>query len=137
LARCSRASRSARRARALGQRGIVGSAVLAVLGLVDGRCLLEQLDDLGLEVRVGAVGRGGSVGFDLGAIQGNQAQADHPSGRAQPQRLDQQPGQGLFVSDPEAGDGHMIRGRVGGQDSEGDVFVAAPLDLAGGADPVQ
>jgi len=32
-----------------------GDAALAVLSLVDGRCLLEQLDDLGLEVGVGAV----------------------------------------------------------------------------------
>jgi hypothetical protein len=119
----------------LGQRYIVGSAVLAVLGLVDGRCLGEQLGDLRLKMGVGAVGRSGSVGLDLGAIQGNQAQADHPGRRAQLQRLDQQPGQGLFVADPEASDGHVIGCLVAAEDAEGDVFVAAPLDLAGGADP--
>jgi hypothetical protein len=110
-------------------------AVVAVLGLVDGRCLGEQLGDLGLEVGVGAVGRRGGVGVDLGAIQGDQAQPDHPGGCAQLQRLDQQPGQGLFVADPEPSDGHMIGGRVGGQDPEGDVFLAAALDLTGGTDP--
>ena len=52
-------------------------------------------------------------------------------------QLDQQAGKGLFVADPEPGDGHMIRGRVGGQDLEGDVFLAAALDLARGADPVR
>jgi hypothetical protein len=35
----------------------------------------------------------GGVGLDLGAIQRDQAQAHHPSDRAQLQRLDQQPGQ--------------------------------------------
>jgi hypothetical protein len=112
-----------------------GGAVLAVLGPIRLGGFGEQLGDLGLEVGVGAVGGRGGVGLDLGAVQGDQPQADHPGGRAQLQRLDQQPGQGLFVADPEPGDGHMIRGRVGGQDSEGDVFLAAPLDLAGRTDP--
>ena len=79
-----------------------------------------QLGDLLLQVGVGAVGRGGGVGLDLGAVQGDQPQADQAGRRAQLQRLDQQAGQGLFVADPE-----------------GDVFMASPLDLAGGADPVQ
>jgi hypothetical protein len=105
-----------------------------ILGLVDGSCLLEQLGDLGLEVGVGAVGRR-RVGLDLGAVQGDQTQADQAGGRAQLQRLDQQPGQGLFAADPEPSDGHMIRRAVAGQDPEGDVLVAAALDLVGGADP--
>jgi hypothetical protein len=41
----------------------------------------------------------------------------------------------LFVADPEPGDGHMIGRGVAGQHSEGDVFVAAAFDLAGGTDP--
>jgi len=57
-----------------------GGAVFAVLGLVDGRCLLEQFGDLGLEV---------------------------------------------------------VRRAVAGHDPEGDVLVAAALDLEGGADSVQ
>ncbi len=66
-------------------------AVLAVLGLVDGRCLLEQLGDLGLERGMGAVGRRGGVGLDLGANQGDQAQADHAGRRAQLQREERIP----------------------------------------------
>jgi hypothetical protein len=88
-----------------------------ILGLVDGSCLLEQLGDLGLEVawvRLAAA----CVGLDLGAVQGDQTQADQAGGRAQLQRLDQQPGQGLFVADPEPSDGHMIRRAVAGQDPE-------------------
>ena len=60
--------------------------------------------------------------------------ADHSGGCAQLQRLDQQAGQGLFVADPEPGDGHMIGCAVAGQDPKGDVFGAAALDLAGGTD---
>jgi hypothetical protein len=44
-------------------------AVLAVLVLVDGSCLLEQVGDLGLEVGVGAVGGRGGVGLDLGSVE--------------------------------------------------------------------
>jgi hypothetical protein len=97
--------------------------------------LREQLGDLGLEVGVGAVGRRGGVGLDLGAIQGEQPEAHHAGGRAQLQRLDQQPSQGLFVADPEPGDRHMVGSAIAGQHAEGDVLGAAPLDLAGGADP--
>jgi hypothetical protein len=39
------------------------------------------------------------------------------------------------VADPEPGDSHMIGLGVAVQDPEGDVFVAAALDLAGGTDP--
>jgi hypothetical protein len=85
-------------------------------------------------VSVGAVGRRGGVGLDLGAVQGDQSKADHAGRRAQPQRLNQQPGQGLFVADPEPSDGHMVRGAVAAQDPEGDVLVAAAFDLAGGTD---
>jgi hypothetical protein len=42
----------------------------------------------------------------------------------------------LFVADSEARDGHVIGGAVAGQDPESDVLGAAPLDLAGGTDPV-
>jgi hypothetical protein len=112
-----------------------GGAALTVLGLVDGRCLLEQLGDLRLEVAADAVGRGGGVGLDLGAIQGDQAEADRTGRGAPLQRLNQQAGQGLFVADPEPRDGHVIGRAVAGKDPEGEVFVAAPLDLAGGTGP--
>jgi hypothetical protein len=85
-----------------------GATALAVLGPVGRGGLGEQLGDLGLEVGDGAVGRRGGVGCDLGAVQGDQPQAHHPGRRAQLQRLNQQPSQGLFVADPKAGDGHVI-----------------------------
>ena len=56
-----------------------GGAVLAVFGQVDGSCLGEQLGDLGLEVGVGAVGRRGGVGLDLGAVQGDQPRRTIPA----------------------------------------------------------
>jgi hypothetical protein len=115
----------------------VAGAELAVLGLVDGSGLLEDLGDLRLERGMGAVGRRGGVGFDLGAVQGDQPKADHAGRGAQLQRLNQEAGQGLLVADPEARDGHMIGRGVAGQDPEGEIIVAAPLDLSGGADPVQ
>ena len=111
-----------------------GAAVLLIVDLVGLGGLGEQVGHLRLEVGVGAVGRSGGVGLDLGAVQGDQAQAHHPSGRAQLQRLNQQSSQGLFVADPEPGDGHVIRGGIAAQDAEGDVLMAAPFDLAGGAD---
>jgi hypothetical protein len=52
--------------------------VLLIVGPVGLGGLVEQLGDLGLEVGVGAVGRGGGVGLDLGAVQGDQSQAHHP-----------------------------------------------------------
>jgi hypothetical protein len=58
------------------------SAVLAVLGPIRRGSLGEQFVDLGLEVGVGAVGRRGGVGLDLGAVQGDQAQADHAGAAA-------------------------------------------------------
>jgi hypothetical protein len=113
--------------------------VLAVLGPIRVSSLREQLGDLGLEVGVGAVGRGGGVGLDLGAVQGDQPQAHHPGGRAQLQRGDQQSGQGSFVADPEPGDGHVIGRAVAGQDAKGDVFGAAamPIGSIGGQERTQ
>jgi hypothetical protein len=113
---------------------LAAAAVVLIVSPVGLGGLGEQLGDLGLEVGVGAVGRRGGVGGDLGAVQGDQPQAHHAGRRAQLQRLDQQPSQGPFVADPEPGDGYMIRGAVAAHDAEGDVLVAAPLDLARGAD---
>src|SRR5512132_614496 len=63
-----------------------------------------------------------------------QVQTDHAGGRAQLQRGHQQPGQGLFVADPEPGDGYVSGGAVAAQDAKGDVLGAAAFDLAAGAD---
>ena len=54
-------------------------AVLLVLRPIGGRCRLEQLSDLGLEVGGGAVGRRGGVGLDLGAIQRDQPRRTIPA----------------------------------------------------------
>jgi hypothetical protein len=40
-----------------------------------------------------------------------------------------------LVAGAEAGDGHGVGHRVGGQDPDGDVLGAASFELAGGADP--
>jgi hypothetical protein len=120
-----------------GSRQLVAAAgaVQLIVGPVGRGGLLEQLGHLGLEVSVGAVGRGSGVGLDLGAVQGDQSQAHYAGRRAQLQRLDQQPSQGLFVANSEARDSHVIGGAVAGKDPESDVLGAAPLDLAGGTDP--
>lgn len=49
-----------------------GGAVLLVLRPIRLGGLVEQLSDLRLERDMGAVGRRGGVGLDLGAIQGEQ-----------------------------------------------------------------
>jgi hypothetical protein len=77
--------------------------VLAVLALVGLGGLPEDLGDLLLELAVGAVGPLGRVGGHLGAVQGDGAEPDHPGGRAQLERLHQEPGQGLLVADPGTG----------------------------------
>jgi hypothetical protein len=77
-------------------------AVRVVLGPISLGGLGEQLGDLGFEVGVAAVGRGGGVGLDLSAVQGDQPETDQAGGRAQLERGDQQPGRGLLVADPEA-----------------------------------
>jgi len=66
------------------------AAVLLIVSPVGRGGLGEQLGDLGLQSGVGAVGRGGGVGLDLGPVQGDQPQPDHPGRRAQLERLDQE-----------------------------------------------
>jgi hypothetical protein len=119
------------------QRIAAGGAVLLVLDPIRLGSLLEQLGDLRLQVGVGAVGPIGGVGGHPGAIQRDQAQPDHPGRRAQLERGHQQPGQGLLVAGPEAGDGYMIGRAVAGKDPEGEVLAAAPLDLPEERTPVQ
>ena len=124
--------------RSAGQRSrqpvAAGGVLLTLLDPIRLGSLLEQLGDLRLKVGVGAVGPIGGVGGHLGAVQRDQPQAHHAGCRAQLERGHQQPGQGLLVAGPEAGDGHVIGGAVAGKDSEGEVLAAAPLDLPGGAD---
>jgi hypothetical protein len=109
--------------------------VLAVVALVGLGGLAQDLGNLFLELLMGSVGPLGGVAGQLGAVQRHRADPDHPGGRAQLQGFDQEPGQGLLVADAEQGDGHVVGRLVAGQDAEGDVLSAAPLDLAGGAHP--
>jgi hypothetical protein len=114
---------------------ITAGAAMLLLGPIRLGGLLEHLRDLCFELGVSALGRRGGVGLDLGAIQGDQPQAHHPSRSAQLQRLNQEAGQRLLVADPEPRDGHMVGPAVAGQDPEGNVLLQAPLDLPRGADP--
>jgi hypothetical protein len=105
--------------------------VLALVGLGG---LAQDLGDFLVELGQGAVGLVGGVAGHLGAVQGDHVQADQPHCRTEFERGDQEPGQRVLVADPEPGDGHVIGIGVAGQDAEGDVFVAAAFDLAGGTD---
>jgi hypothetical protein len=80
-----------------------------------------------------AADRVGDVGGQLGAVQRHGADPHHPGGGAQLEGGDQEAGQSLLVADAEPRNRHVVRGLVGGQHAEGDVFVAAPFDLPGGA----
>jgi hypothetical protein len=115
----------------------LGRAILAVLGLVDLGGLLQDLADLDLELSEGAVGPVGGVGGHLGPVQGDHTQADQPGRCAQLQGLDEEPGQGLLVADPEARDRHVVGELVAGQHPEGQILDAAPLELPRGAHPEQ
>jgi hypothetical protein len=110
-------------------------AVLAVLRRVDLGGLAQDRGDLLVELGQRAVGLAGGVGGHLGPVQRHQAQADQPRFGTQPQRGDQQAGQGLLVADAESGDGHVVRGAVAGQHPEGEVLDTAPLDLPRGPHP--
>jgi hypothetical protein len=86
-----------------GQRGgqlvPAGVAVLAVLLLVSLGGLAQDPGDLFLALGLGAVGPLGGVAGQLGAVQRDGADPDHPGSRALPQGLDEEPGQGSLVAD--------------------------------------
>jgi hypothetical protein len=112
-----------------------GVAVLQVLALVGLGGLAQDLGDLALELVEGVAGGAGGVGGHLGPVQRDHTQSDQPGGGAQPQRLNQEPGQRLLVPHAEPGDGHVVGGLVAGQHPEGEILDAAPLELPGGAHP--
>jgi hypothetical protein len=109
--------------------------MLAVLGLVGSQPPGAGSGDLLLQFGQGAVGPIGGVGLDPGAVQRDHAQADQAGRGAQAQGLDQEVSQRLLVPDAEPGDGHTVERLVAGQHPEGEILVAAPLDLPRRADP--
>ena len=99
-----------RERRSTGGRVLLVFLVFTLIGLGGlGQHVLDLGLDPSLELLVGAVALGGGVGGQLGAVQGHGAQPEQPGRGTQPQRLDQQPGQGLLMAGPEAGDGDVIR----------------------------
>jgi hypothetical protein len=107
--------------------GLAGLEVLALVGLGG---LPQDLGDLRLDLVEGVAGGVGGIGGHLGPVQRDQAEADQPSGGAQPQRGDQEPGQRLLVPDAEPGNGHVVGRLVAGKDPEGEVLTAAAFDLS-------
>jgi hypothetical protein len=112
--------------------GVPEQPVLVLVGLGG---LPQDLGNLRFELVVGVVGLVCGVAGELGAVQRDGADLDHAGGSTQLQRGDEEPGQGLLVAGAEPGDGDVVGGLVGGQDPEGDVLLAAPFELAGGAHP--
>jgi hypothetical protein len=106
-----------------------GRAVLLVLTVVGLGGLAQDLGDFLLEPGQGAVGGVGGVAGDLGAVQRHQSHAQQPRFAAQPERGDQDAGQGLLVAGTERSDRHVVGGAVGGQHAEGEVLLAASFDL--------
>jgi hypothetical protein len=96
-----------------GQLVSAGVAEQPILRLVGLGGLAEDLGDLGLDPLLGAVGLVGGVAGQLGAVQGDGADADHAGGGAQLQRFDKEPGQRLLVAGAEARDGDVVGRLVG------------------------
>ena len=106
-----------------------------VLGCVGGGRFGEDPLDLVTDRRVLPVGADAGVRGDLGAVNGNRADADHPRLRAQRQHAGEQVGQRHLVTDAKASDRGVVRHAIGADHPERDVLLAAPLDPARGALP--
>jgi len=111
--------------------------VLRVFGRI-GLCrLIEQRLHFPLELVLGVahpriahrlVLRGG--GLHLGAVQRHVAQFHQPRGLAQPQALDEQPGQRRQVALAERGNAVVVGMLVTGQHADGDIAIGGALDLS-------
>jgi len=98
------------------------------------RCLRFQLA-LALEHPLMAHGLVfGGIGFDLGAVKGNVAQAHQTSLLAQPQNLHKQSRQRIEMNEAEIAEPAVVRLLVAGEHPEGGILPAGPLDQARGWD---
>jgi hypothetical protein len=76
----------------------------------------------------------GSIGFELGAVQGDAAHLDHAQLLGEVQGLGEQVGESVQVTAAEPGDRAVVRCLVGGQEPECDIVHALALDRPGRAD---
>ena len=114
-----------RRRERLGQLVAARVAETLVLFGVDGVGVLE---DLARDLLVIAGGVMRRVGLDLGAVDGDHADADQPRLGAQPQHLAEQLRQRVLVALAKARDRRVIRRAVGADHARGDILDAATLD---------
>ncbi len=89
--------------------------------------------DLGPDPVGASVGPRRGVGLDAGGVQGYESDPDESYFSGQAQHLVEQVRELLLVVSREAGDGGVVGGLVGGDEAEGDVLHAPPLDQARGS----
>jgi hypothetical protein len=100
-----------------------------VLGRVDRVGLGEDPVDLLADLLVGPVRRQPGVGAELGAVDGDRPDPDHPGLLAHREHLHEQFGERLSVALAKPADRGVVWGPVGRDHPERDVLQAAPLDL--------
>jgi len=118
----------------LGQLVAAPIAVELVLGGVDG---LGLFDDLARQLLVIDVRVATGVGVDLGAVDRDDPDLGQPGPRAEDQDLAEQPGHRRLVALDEPRDRRVIRPLLRGDDAEGDVLDARPLDDSRGSNPAR
>jgi hypothetical protein len=107
--------------------------LLAAAGVISGGLRLQL--GLGFEHPLMAHGLVfGSIGLDLGAVEGHVAQAHQARLLAQPQHLHKQARQCIEMNEAEITDPAVIRLLVAGEHPEGGILPAGPLDPPGGGD---
>jgi hypothetical protein len=77
----------------------------------------------------------GGIGLNIGANQGNMAQAHHNGFLAEAQDLNEQTIEGIEVAAPELTDAAVVRLLVGGEHPECGAFPTGLLDLSGAGQP--
>ena len=118
------------RAQLLGQLVAARLAVEAVLGLVGG---LRLGDDLAGDPLVICVRLAARVGVELGPVDRDDAGLHEASLRAEREHRAKQTCERRLVAADEAGDRRVVRDPVGGDHPVGDVLAAVELDRARGA----
>ena len=107
----------------------MAAGIELLLGDVAGLGLGEQVRRLG-DRREALLAR---VGADLGAVDRDRAEADETRTLAEAQHLREQADKRVGVSAPKSRDGDVVGRQTRGDDPEGDVLAAAPLDHPRGA----